>query len=101
MQVIFFFLQNTVNAETLYVYRMLESILEKNLSINSIVDIATFFLNVSLAEVHVRHKRLTCQLGTVQIMGNAAGNFGCYLHCVARRRKGGYCNAKSICICTG
>ena len=39
----FFFLQNTVNAETLYVYRMLESILEKNVSINSIVDIATFF----------------------------------------------------------
>ena len=39
----FFFFQNTVNAETLYVYRMLESILEKNVSINSIVDIATFF----------------------------------------------------------
>ena len=95
MQVSFFLFQNTVNAETLYVYRMLES------SINSIVDIATFFLNVSPVEVHVRHKRLTCQLGTVQIMGNAAGNFGCYLHCVARRRKGGYCNAKSICICTG
>ncbi|XP_078315869.1 defensin, isoforms B and C-like [Crassostrea virginica] len=47
-----------------------------------------------------RHKRLTCQLGTVSIGGSSIGNFGCYLHCVYLGYKGGYCNSQSVCNCT-
>ena len=47
-----------------------------------------------------RHKRLTCQLGTVSIGGNSIGNFGCYLHCKWLNYNGGYCNSQSVCTCT-
>ncbi|XP_078315926.1 sapecin-like [Crassostrea virginica] len=50
-----------------------------------------------------RHKRLTCQLGTVHnvtIGGSSIGNFRCYLQCVYLGYKGGYCNDYSLCICT-
>ncbi|XP_078315898.1 defensin, isoforms B and C-like [Crassostrea virginica] len=47
-----------------------------------------------------RHKRLTCQLGTISIGGNSIGNFGCYLHCKGHGYNGGYCNSQSVITCT-
>uniref|UniRef100_A0A2M4C477 Putative defensin n=1 Tax=Anopheles marajoara TaxID=58244 RepID=A0A2M4C477_9DIPT len=42
-----------------------------------------------------RAKRATCDLAS----GFGVGSSLCAAHCIARRYRGGYCNAKAVCVC--
>nr|AAD40117.2 defensin isoform C2 [Aedes aegypti] len=42
-----------------------------------------------------RLKRATCDL----LSGFGVGDSACAAHCIARRNRGGYCNAKKVCVC--
>nr|AAB35031.1 defensin isoform C [Aedes aegypti=mosquitoes, Liverpool, Peptide, 40 aa] [Aedes aegypti]AAB35392.1 defensin A=4.5 kda antibiotic peptide [Aedes aegypti=yellow fever mosquitoes, Peptide, 40 aa] [Aedes aegypti]prf//2121486A defensin A [Aedes aegypti] len=37
----------------------------------------------------------TCDL----LSGFGVGDSACAAHCIARRNRGGYCNAKKVCVC--
>ncbi|XP_058066994.1 defensin [Anopheles bellator] len=42
-----------------------------------------------------RAKRATCDLAS----GFGVGSSLCAAHCLARRYRGGYCNAQAVCVC--
>ncbi|XP_039429790.1 defensin-C-like [Culex pipiens pallens] len=42
-----------------------------------------------------RHKRATCDL----LSGFGVNDSACATHCILRGNRGGYCNAKKVCVC--
>ncbi|XP_077277620.1 defensin-like isoform X1 [Temnothorax americanus] len=44
---------------------------------------------------HHRERRITCDL----LSGKGVGHSACAAHCIARNRRGGYCNNKGVCVC--
>nr|AAK35160.1 defensin 1 precursor [Acalolepta luxuriosa] len=50
-------------------------------------------------EGHFRVKRFTCDVLSVEAKGVKLNHAACGIHCLFRRRTGGYCNKKRVCIC--
>ncbi|XP_060518316.1 tenecin-1 [Cylas formicarius] len=48
---------------------------------------------------HVRVKRVTCDVLSVEAKGIKLNDAACGLHCLYKGRSGGYCNGKRICVC--
>uniref|UniRef100_A0A1Q3FT74 Putative defensin n=1 Tax=Culex tarsalis TaxID=7177 RepID=A0A1Q3FT74_CULTA len=44
---------------------------------------------------NLRLKRATCDL----LSGFGVNDSACAAHCIARGNRGGYCNAKKVCVC--
>lgn len=47
------------------------------------------------AAENLRLKRATCDL----LSGLGVNDSACAAHCIARGNRGGYCNAKKVCVC--
>uniref|UniRef100_A0A1Q3G5B9 Putative defensin-c n=1 Tax=Culex tarsalis TaxID=7177 RepID=A0A1Q3G5B9_CULTA len=64
--------------------------------VKSLVDIAPE--NQKIVEPvpeHHRQRRATCDL----LSGFGVNDSACAAHCVLRGNRGGYCNAKKVCVC--
>ncbi|KAM8713923.1 hypothetical protein ACLKA7_014133 [Drosophila subpalustris] len=47
------------------------------------------------SELNHRPKRATCDL----LSGFSVNHSACAVHCIARGRRGGYCNGQAVCVC--
>ncbi|CAH1375101.1 hypothetical protein MTP99_016526 [Tenebrio molitor] len=48
---------------------------------------------------HIRVKRVTCDILSVEAKGVKLNDAACAAHCLFRGRSGGYCNGKRVCVC--
>ncbi|XP_967194.2 holotricin-1 [Tribolium castaneum] len=48
---------------------------------------------------HIRVRRVTCDLLSAEAKGVKVNHAACAAHCLLKRKRGGYCNKRRICVC--
>lgn len=81
----------------------------EGMSIDSYRQYQKYSQNIRFADTNVvvvgeethglRQKRATCDLLSINIMGNSLNHAACAAHCLAKGRKGGRCNSNAVCVC--
>ncbi|KAK9882226.1 hypothetical protein WA026_019741 [Henosepilachna vigintioctopunctata] len=54
---------------------------------------------VEVESAHSRVRRFTCDVLSAEAKGIKVGHAACAIHCLALRKRGGYCNNRAICVC--
>ncbi|XP_046358087.1 defensin coprisin-like [Haliotis rufescens] len=53
---------------------------------------------VGMSDAASLQKRVTCDLLSLQIMGNSFGDSACAAHCIGLHHSGGHCSG-GVCVC--